>query len=906
MANSVEEKWQNEWKVNHVFEPKLDSSKRKFMLTVPWPYTSGPLHVGHGRTYTIGDIISRYLRARRYNVLFPMGFHESGTPVIAIAQKIKQGDQATISQYREYLAQYSEKDAEARLKSFTELENIADYFSNAIIHDFTKMGYSIDWTRRFTSAEPMYQKFVSWQFRKLNGLGYLSRGDYPILYSIEDQNPVGEDDIKDGDTDKVSIEDFVGVKFKGKEFSLAAGTLRPETIYGVTNLWISPNGVYSLISLDGDSVVISEEAEQKLKFQGLSVKHIRRVTREEILSVEYTVPLAGNKIRAYQNEFVDPDNATGIVYSVPGHSVMDYVALRAMHLDLDPKIVIRVPDDSDSSVSNLVKKLKIEGPDDKDRINEATQILYRDEFYSGIMNSDSGILSGIKVSEAREVITSALAKDGNVFSIYETSRDAVTRGGSKVIVAVVKDQWFIDYSKPEWKNAAHDLVNSMSFYPDYMKRIFNDTIDWLKQRPCARTRGLGTRLPMDEKWVIESLSDSTLYPAVYTNSQELRNMLEDGIDLNQELLESIFGDDSGAESHETTLTKAAREQLNYWYGVDLRITSFPHISNHLAFYIMNHAAIFPPGKMPGGIMISGVVTSGGAKIGKSKGNAVSLVEVVERHSADIFRLSVAVGADTSSELDWNEEFVTLQKKKIEQFTELMESFTEEKRPLSYIERWLVSSFYQRLERFLKDMDIYNIRQGYISILHEFMNDLKYMDKRGGSVNAVLSIVIRHWLIALAPCIPHLCEEYWHRYVKDSFVSMEVMPEVPSDFPDLNVLASEEYTSNVVDDIRQIMKATGISPKKISIGVSGETMNEMLEKLASGKFESIPGKYKGLIPEYMKIKRVLKQVEVDELTSLETNREYLSDIFECRVEIQESEISMKGKNAWPGRPVITLE
>ena len=185
-----------------------------------------------------------------------MAFHESGTPVLSISQKLKKGDPSTIALYTEYLKEYGEADIDKRLKEFEDPLEIATYFSRAIIHDFNKMGYSIDWSREFTSAEPMYQQFVTWQFNKLNSLGYLKRGDYPILFSIEDQNPVGEDDIKDGDTDKVSIEEFTGIVFKGESFSLAAGSLRPETIYGITNLWISDNGTYVLIRLSGQKVVV--------------------------------------------------------------------------------------------------------------------------------------------------------------------------------------------------------------------------------------------------------------------------------------------------------------------------------------------------------------------------------------------------------------------------------------------------------------------------------------------------------------------------------------------------------------------------------------------------------------------------------------------------------------------------
>ncbi|MEM1695600.1 MAG: class I tRNA ligase family protein, partial [Desulfurococcaceae archaeon] len=72
---SIERKWQKIWKEMRVFEANLEPDKQKFFITVPYPYANGPLHIGHGRTYTIGDIVARYKRLRGFNVLFPMAFH---------------------------------------------------------------------------------------------------------------------------------------------------------------------------------------------------------------------------------------------------------------------------------------------------------------------------------------------------------------------------------------------------------------------------------------------------------------------------------------------------------------------------------------------------------------------------------------------------------------------------------------------------------------------------------------------------------------------------------------------------------------------------------------------------------------------------------------------------------------
>ena len=71
----IEKKWQKRWEKDRVFEVDPDPKRKKFFLTVPYPYPNGALHIGHGRTYTVGDLIARYKRMQGFNVLYPMASH---------------------------------------------------------------------------------------------------------------------------------------------------------------------------------------------------------------------------------------------------------------------------------------------------------------------------------------------------------------------------------------------------------------------------------------------------------------------------------------------------------------------------------------------------------------------------------------------------------------------------------------------------------------------------------------------------------------------------------------------------------------------------------------------------------------------------------------------------------------
>ena len=239
---SIEAHWQAKWKESYVFEANPREDMKKYYITVPFPYPTGPLHIGHGRTYTMADVDARYRRLLGYNVLLPMGFHITGSPVESITAKIKNKDADTINTYTAYLSAYlkTKEEVERTLNSFHDPWKVVGFFSSMIDRDFNALGYSIDWRRAFTTGDALYSTFVSWQFEKLNAAGVISRGSYPVMYSVNEKQAVGEDDIKDGDTINPGIDEFVGIKFKREDGSyLICATLRPETLWGVTNIWIN-------------------------------------------------------------------------------------------------------------------------------------------------------------------------------------------------------------------------------------------------------------------------------------------------------------------------------------------------------------------------------------------------------------------------------------------------------------------------------------------------------------------------------------------------------------------------------------------------------------------------------------------------------------------------------------------
>ena len=112
MVQTIEKKWQDKWEQAKIFEANPDPNKKKIFITSPYPYASGPLHIGHGRSFVNGDVFARYYRAKDYNVLYPMAFHITGTPVLAISSSLERKDKLIITRMKEYISLHTKNQQE--------------------------------------------------------------------------------------------------------------------------------------------------------------------------------------------------------------------------------------------------------------------------------------------------------------------------------------------------------------------------------------------------------------------------------------------------------------------------------------------------------------------------------------------------------------------------------------------------------------------------------------------------------------------------------------------------------------------------------------------------------------------------------------------------------------------------
>ncbi|ABK77878.1 leucyl-tRNA synthetase [Cenarchaeum symbiosum A] len=315
----VEKRWRERWEKEKHFETNPGEKPKKF-ITVAYPYPNSPQHIGHGRTYTLADVHARYHRMKGYNVLFPMAFHYTGTPILGMADRVKDGDLVLMDGLRRLYGV-----PEDEIRGFVEPEKIARYFHGEIKSGMIEMGYSIDWRREFTTIDPAYKSFIEWQLGRLREEGLIIQGSHPVGWCPRDQNPVSQHDTL-GDVEP-GFTEYTLVKFAFGEYVIPVATLRPETIFGVTNLWANPTVTYKQADIDGEKWIVSEECVHKLEFLGREITIEGEVPGSELAGGSATPPHGGAPVPILAAEFARPQTGTGLVMSVPAHAPFDWRAL---------------------------------------------------------------------------------------------------------------------------------------------------------------------------------------------------------------------------------------------------------------------------------------------------------------------------------------------------------------------------------------------------------------------------------------------------------------------------------------------------------------------------------------------------------------------------------------------------
>ncbi len=929
---NIERKWQDKWFKEKIYESKRND-KPKFFIHFAYPGVSGYLHVGHMRGFTYCDIIARYKRMQGYNVLFPAGFHASGIPSIGFAKKVERNDPITINALKEY--GLSDEEIE-KLKNPYE---VVKYFGNVYVEDYWKrFGFLIDYSRIMSTISPGYKKFIQWQFYKLKEKNLLIQKQHYAPF-CPNCGPVAVDksetDISTGGN--AEILEFTVIKFLlDDDTILPAATLRPETIFGVTNMWVNPDVVYVKIKIMGETWICSREAAEKLRYQYDDVEILdEEIPGTQLIGKKCRIPIVGREVPILPGVFADPEVATGIVMSVPAHAPYDYIALVETGEPIDPITIIDIPELGENPAAKVCDELNIHSQKETEKLDEATDIVYKKEFHMGVLNELCMEYAGMKVSAAKEEIKERLLESNQALIMREFSEEVICRCGEKVVIKQIPDQWFIKYSDEELTSESIKHVENMNIYPEEYKEELPGVLEWFDDRACIRKGSwLGTEFPFKEGWIIEPISDSTLYPIYYIISKYVNEGKLVTMDMTEEFFDYIF---LGKGVAKDTLWDEIRRDVSYWYPVDINLGGKEHKTVHFPVFIMNHVAILPENMRPKGIFVHWWVTQKGKeKISKSKGGVTHIAEAAKIYGVDAMRLYYSHVGSPFVDIEWDASTVIIYKNRLANLYSLIYNILSlDNGENKHLDRWLKSMLNRRIKNIVEAFNDYNLRVAANEIFFEMQKDINWYIKRGGGNKVLLKDYVESWLKMMTPITPHMAEELWH-INHDSFISNVEFSKYDEKQFSIEDEVAEDLLRGLIEDIQEILKVTKITPRKICIYTAPKwkqivtqkifelekqgkldmsslmrelLVNEDLKKKAK-EISKFAGK---LINEIRKIQDKQRYIiGLDETMFLREEISYLKSLFNCDIEVYSADdkeiYDPKGKSSYasPLRPAIYIE
>jgi leucyl-tRNA synthetase len=360
---TIEPKWQQRWEAEHIFEVQEKTDQPKYYLLEMLPYPSGRIHMGHVRNYSIGDVLTRFLRMRGYNVLHPMGWDAFGLPA----------ENAAIEN-RIHPAEWT-------------FANIAEMKAQ-----LQRMGFSYDWTREIASCDPAYYKWNQWMFLKMweRGLAYRKRSlvnwckscltvlaneqveegvcwrcSTPVtqkeleqwflrITAYADELLEGCDRIAAGWPERVLTmqRNWIG-RSTGVEvdFPVVDGdepirifTTRQDTLYGATFVVLAPEHplVRSLIAglpQEGEVLAFVEQIARLDRITRTAVS----TEKQGVFTSRYAInPLTRESIPIWVADFVLMEYGTGAIMAVPAHDQRDFEFAKKYALPI--RVVIQSPE----------------------------------------------------------------------------------------------------------------------------------------------------------------------------------------------------------------------------------------------------------------------------------------------------------------------------------------------------------------------------------------------------------------------------------------------------------------------------------------------------------------------------------------------------------------------------------
>ncbi|KAB1439405.1 leucine--tRNA ligase [Candidatus Galacturonibacter soehngenii] len=637
----VEKKWQKVWDDEKAFKVENDYSKPKYYALVEFPYPSGQgLHVGHPRPYTALDIVARKRRMQGYNVLYPMGWDAFGLPTenYAIKNKIhpKVVTKNNVQRFKEQLH---------------------------------ALGYSFDWDREINTTDPNYYHWTQWIFLKLFKAGLAYKSEMPINWCTSCKVGLANEEVVNGVCErcgsevvrkvksqwmlkiteyadkliegldsvdyvekvKVSQKNWIGksegaeVDFivKGKEEKLRIYTTRPDTLFGVTYMVVSPEHPmiekYKEDIKNWNAVVeYKEMAAKKSDFERAELaKEKTGVVLDGLTAIN---PVNGKEIPIWISDYVLMTYGTGAIMAVPAHDERDWEFAKKFGLPIIE--VVAGGDVQNEAFTNVAT--------------------------GTIVNSD--FLNGLEVADAKKKIIEFLSEKGiGEKKVNFKLRDWVfsrQRYWGEPIPIIACDK--CGYVPLEESELPLELPEVDSYMPtDNGESPIAAMTDWVNTT-CPCCGGPAKR----ETDTMPQWAGSSWYFLRYTDPD------------NNEAL-------------------ASKEALNYWLPVDWYNGGMEHTTLHLLYSRFWHKFLYdnkivptsePYQKRTSHGMILG---ENGEKMSKSRGNVVNPDDIITEYGADTLRTyEMFIGAFELS-ASWSEDGVKGCRRFLDRVWKLQDMITDD-------------------------------------------------------------------------------------------------------------------------------------------------------------------------------------------------------------------------------------
>ena len=744
----IEPEIQKYWESEKTFRTTEDHNKPKFYCLCMFPYPSGKLHMGHVRNYTIGDVISRFMTMKGYNVLQPMGWDAFGMPAENAAIK-NQLPPATWT-----------------------YENI-DHMRRQL----KRLGFGYDWDRELATCTPDYYRWEQWLFTRMVDKGLAYRKKARVNWDPVDQTVLANEQVVDGrgwrsgalvekreiDQWFIRITDYAdellddlnsvdwpeqvktmqrnwigrsqGVEFsferQGTQERLEVYTTRPDTIMGITYVAVAAQHPIATKAAETnpDIAAFIKDCAQMSVIEA----DLAQAQKKGIATGEYVIhPFSGEEIPIWIANFVLMDYGSGAVMAVPGHDQRDWEFATQYGLPIKP-VIKSYDDDPDYDIS-------------KQAWCEKTGVTI-----------NSGQFDNLTFEQAFEAVANAIEDQriGRVTTNYRLRDWGVGRQrywGCPIPVIhtdeglkTVRDE-DLPVTLPE------DVVVDGSGSPLIGRSDFTDTVDPETGRQAKR-----------ETDTFDTFMESSWYYARFASAFSSDAMLD--------------------------------QNANYWLPVDLYIGGIEHAILHLLYARFFHKVLRDldlvvtnePFKK---LLTQGMVLKDGSKMSKSKGNTVDPQELIDRYGADTVRLFMMFAAPPELSLEWSDDGVagahrflkrlhTLVTEHVGQSNHLT-SDTLELDALSDSARDLYRKLHETVAKVSDDIGRRYHFNTAIAAVMELTNSAIKFNATTESDWQVLSEVIETLIILLSPITPHIAQHLWSQLGNDGSLINTNWPTVRED------------------------------------------------------------------------------------------------------------------------------